>query len=271
MASIRRKLEALSAECERRCKEVAWVGPNTGIPNFRLLYSGVRSYEAGKGVAILGLNPAGGPNDADTDCNRNRGFREHDYSAYLDDNWQGAGQGQSRFQRAVQAIAMILTGANPSEAITAYHDLDTTPKNRIGTKAETLLRNTPSGNINPFRTSDYKKLRKKGLDKPGLRVGWDLLCLAQPRPQVIVALANGKTAPPWQTILRKSEQQTNADYCKIIRSNDRSYREVKIQKGPLNGALLIGLPAIIYQPFSKDVTPHLFEILAERVDHHGLI
>ena len=269
MARTLRKLEALSEECERRCKEAGWVGPKTGKPNFRLLYSGIRSYESGYGVAILGLNPAGGLEDADNDV-RNRGFREHDYSAYLDDNWQGAGRGQSRFQRAVQAIAMILTGTNTHNAITAYHVQKTTPEDRIGAKAEALLRNAPSGNINPFRTSTYIQLRKAGLDKVGLRIGWDLLCLAQPKPRVIVTLANGKTAPPWHTILRNSEQSTDSDYCMQIRS-DRSYREVKIRKGPLKGALLIGLPAIVYQPYSRDVTPQLFDILAQRVEDHDLI
>ena len=63
---MRLQLEALTEECVSLCEEEGWLGFETGRPNFRLLYSSVESFEYGSGFAIVGMNPAGGPRDADT-------------------------------------------------------------------------------------------------------------------------------------------------------------------------------------------------------------
>ena len=96
---MRERLEELNRECEALCATEGWVGPATRTPNFRLLYSSVESHEAGNGLAILGINPAGRPEVADTEVT-DRPFREPGYSAYLDDDWLGSrGRGQDPLQR----------------------------------------------------------------------------------------------------------------------------------------------------------------------------
>ena len=109
MTTTRQRLVELSKECEAECKRTGFVGPEVGEPNFRLIYTSVKTYEQGNGFVIIGLNPGGSQADADTD-DPDRPFREEGYSAYLDDDWQDSGVGRSEFQLAVQGIAMIMTG-----------------------------------------------------------------------------------------------------------------------------------------------------------------
>ena len=114
----------------------------TGSPNFRLIYTSVETYEHGNCFAIVGKNPAGSKLDADSDArNRDRGFKEEGYSAYLDDTWHHP-VGQSPFQRTVQGIAMIIGGATPIEAMTAITDESMEPEERIVAEATAFLRTT---------------------------------------------------------------------------------------------------------------------------------
>ena len=182
MSKIREKLKALSKKCERMCKKEGHVGTDRGIPNFHLLYSGIESYECGNGYVIFGKNPAGDSTHADK-ANQDRPFREPLYSAYLDDEWDGNPRGQSDLQRVVQGLAMVLTGANPTDAISAIKNLNMVPEDRVGAKAEALLRNAPSGNIIPFRGSNLNRDVPHQLHNPGLRIGWRLLRLVRPRSE----------------------------------------------------------------------------------------
>ena len=166
MTTIRQRLVELSEECEAECKRTGFVGTETGEPNFRLIYTSVETYEQGNGFVIIGLNPAGSRVDADTD-DRDRPFREQGYSAYLDEDWQGNGVGRSEFQRAVQGIAMIMTGATPSQAISAMKSTTPVVNDRIGANATAFLRSTPSLNIIPFRHSCLNPNPPK--DKDGRR------------------------------------------------------------------------------------------------------
>ena len=272
MSKIRQRFVALSEECETLCHNAPWLGSDSKTPNFRLLYSSVESYEAGNGIAIMGMNPAGGPKDALTD-DPARPFKDPEYSAYLDDEWSHHMRGQSPLQRAVQGIAMILTGSGPSDVMTAITNENLTPENRIGAGATALLRNSPSGNIIPYRGSDLKKIPPQ-LREHGESVGWQLLCLVRPKPQFIITLANSINSLPWSTILNGSKQQFQRE-CPdtwVYRGYKRyrKYREVRLTGGPLKGTIVIGLPAVVHDKVDDDITPRLFEILAKRVQHHGL-
>ncbi len=172
---LRSRLEALSGECVSLCQEEGWLGLETGTPNYRLLYSSVESFEQGSGFAIVGMNPAGGPRDADAD-DADRPFRDPRYSAYLDDRW-GAEVGAARLQRVIQAIAMVFVGASASEAMGAIEDPTPRPVGRLSPKAIAFLRNTPSMNIIPFRGSKLADVPLT-LRERGEEIGWRLLCLA---------------------------------------------------------------------------------------------
>ena len=266
MPRIRQQLKALSQECRSLCEEEGWLGCETQRPNYRLIYSSVESFENGTGFAIVGMNPAGDGRDADTG-NLETPFQQPRYSAYLDDTWRDHEAGVARLQRVIQALAMILVGASPSEAMAAIEDTER-PKERIDAKALDFLRRTPSLNIIPFRDSRLRNIPRR-LREQGEEIGWRLLCLARPRLDYIVTLVNQPSQPPWRTILKNSGQSRRPDYEKSIHdSMGRTFREVRLKRGPLAGALLIGLPAVVRDKGRPDVTKPLFEVVRRRLDHH---
>ena len=109
------------------------------------------------------------------------------------------------------------------------------------------------------------------LRKRGEHIGWELLCLVRPRLRCIVALVNQVDQPPWKTILENSGQPRKPDYEELInRKLQRTYREVELVQGPLAGALLIGLPAVVRDKGRADVTEPLLEVFKRRLEHHGL-
>ena len=272
MSKIRQELVALSKECETKCKRHRWVSKDR-TPSFHLLYSSVETYESGNGLVILGLNPSGGLDDANPE-KHDRPFQGLGYNAYMDDENGEYGRGQAPFQRAVQALAMVLSGADPSEAMEAMNNLSLSPEERIGVDATALLRNAPSGNTIPFNGGLSEISEKRNLAEEGQRIGWRLLCLVRPRPRLIIALTNGLTRSPWQTILSKSglpRKVNDPDYEDWIhRSRNLKYREAQITRGELSGALLIGLGGFARYYRNTGVTKTAFDILAQRLKTHGL-
>ena len=267
MSKIRRKLVSLSKECEIKCERFGWVS-NNGTPGFHLLYSSVETYEDGNGLAILGMNPSGSKNYANI-SKQERPFEGPGYNAYMDDD-NGTGLGQSDLQRTVQGIAMVISGASPSEAMNAMSKKQLTPEERMGENVASLLRKAPSGNINPFHSPTYDALPIE-LKVAGERIGWRMLRLIQPKPHLIVTLANRVSDPPWRTIMKNSGQGQKVDCEKWIHQGmNRKYREVHIEGGPLKGTLLIGLPAVVRDQGRSDVTEPMFEVLAQRLRHHRI-
>ena len=278
MSTTRQRLVELSEKCEALCRCNKFVGPQTEEPNFRLIYTSVETYEQGNGFVIIGLNPSGSEADADGD-DRDRPFREQGYSAYLDEDFQDNGVGGSDFQRTVQGIAMIVTGSTPSEAISAMKSTTLDAEDRIGANAMIFLRSTPSLNIIPFRHSYLNKVPPQ-LRRRGAEIGWELLCLMRPKPKYIITLANSTKDEPWKTIGDNSGQSL-AEICKEPvfngyiggRRKFRNYREGRITKGPLKGAILIGLPAVVHDKrdaWDKVTTP-LFEVLSRRLSSLGIL
>lgn len=209
MPETRLQLKALTEDCVALCEAEDWLGLETKRPNYRLLYSSVESFEYGSGFAIVGMNPAGDARDADTG-DADRPFLDLGYSAYLDDHWRGVEVGAARLQRVIQALAMIFVGASPAEAMAAIDDPPSRPEQRIGPKAITFLRSTPSMNIIPFRGSRLADV-PLNLRERGEEIGWRLLCLARPRLRCIVTLANQVDGLPWRTILKGSGQRRRPD------------------------------------------------------------
>ena len=275
MIQVRERLEALYEECSELCYQTGQIGPETGQPNFRLIYSSVETFESSNGFAMVGLNPAGQSSDADRDRGRRRPFDEKSYSAYVDDAWADD-RGQDRFQRAVQGIAMILNGATWTEtkkAITATNERK--PEERLGTETADLLRNTPSQNIIPFRGSTLNKLPLV-LRQRGEEIGWELLCLIRPKPRFIVTLSNGSPSP-WRTILKNSGLQRatdrEGDWTRMLAGRtDRTYRDVRLPEGPLEGAVVFGLPAVVFDKLQEyGTTPPMLATLSERLRYYEAI
>ena len=266
--SIRSKLMALYQECEALCIGTGFVGPVTGQPSFRLIYTSVKTFERSNRFVIVGMNPSGDKTDADTD-DRDRPFVEDGYSAYLDDDVRGSGPGQDDFQRVVQAIAMVVTGTSSENAVSAMRRHGIEPERRTGKKAEQFLRSTPSLNIIPFR---HSKLDEVGdsLRVRGAQIGWKLLRLIEPRPRYIITLANQVKGPIWNTILRKSGRPNEPEYEEWINQGlNRKYREITLGRGALKGAVLLGLPAVVHEGFRRDVTPQMLNVFEKRLRYHG--
>ena len=271
MTKTRENLKKLKTQCEQLCEEEGWLGPESKSPNFRLIYTSVETFEHSNNYAIIGINPAGHLRHADSDNNRETPFYKKGYSAYLDDDWE-AGCGQSRFQRAVQGIAMILTGSTPSQAMKAIRkDNDRKPERRIGAAATEFLRETPSLNIIPFRSPRPECLPPKLLEC-GPQIGWELLSSIKPKPRYIITLANALNGYPWSTLRKMGGQQLPHEE-KINERNDRKYREVKLIR-VARKPLVFGLPAVVYdkvQEGERGITKPMFKVLRRRLLRHDII
>lgn len=268
-ASVRDKLSRLSGECDDLCSQNEWAGAS-GVPNFRLLYSSVASFEAGNSCLFLGVNPGGGPDDA-KQSEHERPFDEPGYSAYLDDVWGEADRGkqpkrgQHRMQRTVQEVAMVLAGADLQTVFDARSDRRSVPEKRIGGAAVEFLRSAPSGNIIPFRGAKIGGLPIQ-LTTEGERIGWELCVIARPAPRIIVTLANQLNDRPVRTLRKHSDHRGKADYeIEIHERMRRRYREVVLPNGPLAGARVVGLPAVVRDRGRDDVTEPLLRVLVARM------
>ena len=107
----------------------------------------------------------------------------------------------------------------------------------------------------------------------------ELLCLIEPKPRYIITLANRVDAEIWKTIYDNSEGALEKTYEEHVfsgyiggKKKPRNYREGKVEKGPLKGAMLIGLPAVVHdkQDAWDKVTAPLFEVLSSRLSHLGI-
>jgi hypothetical protein len=165
---------------------------------------------------------------------------------------------------------MVCVGSSPNEALAAIKDPTPRPEERLSPKAIAFLRNTPSMNIIPFRGSNLSDVPQT-LRERGEEIGWRLLSLGRPRPRCVVTLANQVRGVPWRTILRESGQRRRADYEETISERlSRTYREVHLEEGVLAGTLVVGLPAIVYDKYRRDVTMPLLEIIHRRLQQHGI-
>jgi len=189
---------------------------------------------------ILGINPSGSADDASTN-HHTRPFDDAHYCGYLDD-LDGAPAGSSPFQKTVQRIVQTLTGFPPSE---------------LGK----VLRGAQSGNVIPFRSPTSAALTAD-LKKTGRAIGRDLILAARPTPRVIVTLAH----EAWDVVIEAAEYPSKfkGKETLIHEGMNRSLREAEMTRGPLTGAYLLGLPAVVRDKMREDVAKPLHLELAKR-------
>ena len=178
--SVREQLEELNEACKEFCEDQAnWVGAAwrgigpQGTPNFRLLYSSPETLKRQGGVMLLGTNPGGGPSNADR-YHPDVPFLSPTYSSYLDDSWGDFATGQHPMQLAARAVARTIAGNRP--------------------RGDRLLRNSPTGNLIPFRSEKPSDLPDLAVQY-GLDFGWQLIAIAQPR--VLVLLVSNTQRWEW--------------------------------------------------------------------------
>lgn len=190
--SVREQLETLNEECKEFClDESNWggsrwkgVGPK-GTPNFRLLYSSPETFEQQHGVMLLGTNPGGDDSNAER-YHPDVPFLSPTYSSYLDDSWGDFETGQHPMQVAARAVARTVAGNRP--------------------RADQLLRNSPTGNLIPFRSEKSTDLPELAVDY-GLDFGWQTIAIAQPR--VLILLASNSDR--WEWLMHRIDHSPEPD------------------------------------------------------------
>ena len=195
--SVREQLEELNRDCAEFCLDTtnwsgtAWdgVGPR-GTPNFRLLYSSPDTFAFQGGIMLIGTNPGGDSSNAER-YHPDMPFLSTTYSSYLDDSWSDFTTGQHPMQRAARAVARAIAGNAPA--------------------GERLLRNSPSGNLIPFRSGKPGDLPQIA-DEYGLEFGWQLIAIAKPR--VLILLASNRVR--WEWLMERIGHSPAPDSTKAI-------------------------------------------------------
>lgn len=243
--TVRKQLSDLSDECGLMCRAERSVAPKPDeVPNFRLLYSSVETFEKGNGLMILGINPGGNASHANVAHHR-LPFQNRSYCAYLDDSWRGNNPGCAPLQLAVQQIARSLFG----------------PENP---QWEQVLRGAQSGNVIPFRSPTSKALHH-GLRKPGLDIGRRMIFAATPVPRVIITLAH----EAWDAVMEANGYPKGFHGCEtsILKKMQRSIREAELSRGHFVGAYVLGLPAVVYDKGRPDIMVPLLREISIRRQH----
>jgi len=175
-------------------------GPGDCTPNYRLLYSSAATFENHGGVMFLGTNPGGDHTAADP-RHHEWPFSKSCYSAYLDECWDGQPKGCHPMQEAALEVAAAIAGGRED--------------------GKRLLQRSPAGNLIPFRSERPKHL-PRGLEKHGLKIGWELISRAKPR--VLVLFTSNKER--WGWLMKKLDWGLDPDLEKSFRPNWK-YRESK--------------------------------------------
>ena len=247
--SVREQLKALNAECETFCRgysgDPKWVPfgePNKNRhPNFLLAFSSVETFEQPGGVMIIGTNPGG-------DHSRARIYKASDpferpgWSSYLDDKWNGR-PGQHNTQLAVQRVAEIVSGSRQ--------------------RVEPLLRNSPTGNLIPFRSERVNTLTPEP-KAFGRNIGYRLIDIAKPRVLILIA----SSQPEWKRLMRRLENPLHCEWdLDEGKSQSANFRFREAQKDRDWPRFVFALPGLNQKNWGRnDEVLNFFE---QRVKHYG--
>ena len=183
----------LQEKCEAFClDESNWAGKwrgrsPKGRANFRLIYSPPETFNAPSRVMILGTNPGGRVTDAD----RNDAwlpFGPPSYSAYVHESWGGYDEGCHPIQRNVKNIAKALSGTSVA--------------------GKMLLKQIPTGNLIPFRSSSYPGTLTTNLIEIGIEYGLELIRIAD--PTVLILISSRQNL--WNAVMRSLGHSDEPDW-----------------------------------------------------------
>ena len=189
---IREHLEALDQECAELCRRYDHLSPD-GIPNFRLLYSTAETFDTPGSVMFFGTNP-GGDRTRAREAHRRLPFRQPNWSAYLDEDWNG-----HALQTAAREIAGLL--ADPGES------------------GEDVLRRSPSGNLVPFRSENGVSELPTTLRD--VRFGIRLIRLARPRALILFA----SNQSHWRQLMEALDRSPEPTYSDCLDASGFTFRE----------------------------------------------
>lgn len=191
--------------------------------NVRPWFSSPFLFERSAARVFLATNP-GGHAESDLkdlrlepgayDCGES-GLRTSPHNCWLDDVWAGSPVGQDKqrqvpVQRAFEAL--------------------------YGSQWESILRETPSFEVCPLRSSEVSLLPKRVWDES---IDWCHEILEHLSPKFIVTNGNSERRSPWQAI----QQMYRVDALEPLRVMERvSLKAGRITSGKLKGAMILGMP-----------------------------
>ena len=217
-----------------------------GTRTNRLIHSGIETFYASPPFMYMALRPAGGDEDARREWPLARRLFDagNRHSAVLDESWSAsAGRGGSSQQVAVQAVFSLLAGEALPRVLESLGDRRATPEERLSPGALSLLRQTPMCHMDPFRVGLGRAGRLAVSEPADKAIGLDLVEAV--RPRVLVTDGNSEGEPwtsPWAYAL-----STGPDSSVIERGPfppNFSYKETRIEPGPLSGMTVVGLPTL---------------------------
>ena len=236
-----------------------------GTRTNRLIHSGIETFCERPPFMYMGLRPAGGDEAARDEWHLAQHLFDagNRHSAVLDESWHASRRGGSAQQLAVQAVFSILAGDDLQRVLGWLGDPSTPPEERLTAGALSLLRQTPTCYMNPFRI-DLDDDGRIAADGPAAKaIGLQLVEVM--RPRVLISDGNsegGRWTSPWAYARWSAPDEQPLTLGPF--PPNYSYKEVRITLGSLRGVTVVGLPTLSRTRGSALAT--LLEFLAERVD-----
>ena len=245
---------------ERRADSIAnammqmsegWRSEVRGRTNVKPWYSARSLINATADVVLLGVNPAGYPNNppADSDIATYQSNLEcQDFNAHLDETWNSSAPGTSPLQMAVRRVFGTL-----------YAD----------DNGDTVIRRTACFNVCPLRTPKARYIPDEIWDES---VGWCLDVLEHLKPKRIICFAifrkDGMPAikSPWHAI--GNSYQIERSYSANVRQVSDTWPAFvlagQVTAGTLTGCEIIGIPHLSHHRANELMFSALEDYLEKR-------
>lgn len=283
-----RKLAELAEKCEATCDTLGrdnfGLSP-IGTPNYRLAYSHPSTFRAGADFMLLGINPGGCPVFADRH-DRWEPFSTLGHSAYLHEIWGASPpktpadklecvcgrsfEGKSNTEKH-EALDRHCYEAEHNHGLVGGKPCGEYPLQRGAFRvaeafagdakaAKSLLRNSPTGNMIPFRSPAIKPESREWND--GVPIGIELVKIV--RPRVLVLLGGGEKI--FKRLLEGAYVGRATDCCmkqyvnEQGKSNRQTYRDATILTPSGRPQYLFVLPRRSLQLATRDFASRLRQL-----------
>ena len=187
----------------------------------------------------LGKNPGGDPRVGDLHPHETPFTERRGWSAYMDLKWGNHTIGGHPMQRAVLDAASLFAGD--------------------GHGGEALIRNSPAGNLSPFRSRSWMALPRELRD---ITVGVDLIRLARPRTLVLLFSESNL----WSRLMDALGRQTPTRQIIVSDGAGYTFRESVDRDG--SPEYIFALPGV--NTSTAGHNDRVLTVLSERIVEHNL-
>ena len=191
------------------------------IYGVRCWYSSARLFELTAERVFVSINPGGGQPNLQQD--QISPYVDPKYNAWLDDDW-GSGPGNSIHQKRVFKVFEALYGSS----------------------GKTVLRDTPSFPVAPFRTPHINDLPNCAWE---VASGWFRQVLAHSAPRFVLCNGNGETTSPWSVLCKAY----NVEVFPPTRLGPKAnLKRGVINSGDLCGTRILAIPHLTGAAFNQE-------------------